>query len=175
MTTATTTLIRSAGLLAGCLLAAAAIQASRVPASSADHAAQLQVVPGQVAELVLSSMDPIVSTARLRPGGPRGAATGAVSIWNPTDVGLDVRLRTSTSGPQLDAVRLSVRTGRRELPVQTVAALRRGSAGGFRLAAGDRTRLELKAWLPASARSDHQARAVEVKLHFVTRPSESRP
>lgn len=169
MTTTAKTTARVIGVAAGTALAIAFLVAGRVPPSGASLAAGLEVKAGRSAELAVTPSGRLLSAGGLRPGSGARPATARVSLWNPTDVMLAARPSVARGSTQLDdSLHVRVTADGRTLYEGTLGGLRGPTARSFRIAAGQRRRLSLAAWLPSSARG-YEGRRTSVALELSTR------
>jgi hypothetical protein len=168
MTTRSKGIARVTGLLAGCALAGAFVADGRMPESGPEPGARVTMRTGPTGELAVSRSRPFLSARNLRPGGD--GDRGAVTVTNQTDSTLAVAARAVPSSRELDELLLvGIAAGGKPLFRGTLRDLRRWTPSAFTLAAGRRSRLRVRVWLPSSARRGYRARTVDVALEWRAR------
>ncbi len=157
-------LARAAGALVGLALAVTLLLVSRPGAAGAGAPATVGFAIAPVGELEVSPAPPrpVLAMRALRPGGPR--AKGAFTIRNQTGEDLAVALRAEVDSTALNGLlEVRVRSGGRLLADSALEGLRVRPIR-FRLASGQRARLDLEAWLPAEVLDGYQGAMVDVTL-----------
>ena len=155
--------VRRAGLAAGVTLVAALVLAFRVPDGSGTLGADVIVAISPTGELGVSRSGPFMSVTGLRAGG---ALRGQVDVHNQTGRRLAVRLRALPDSKDLDRLLIvDVRAGRARIFHGRLGALR-ARTPAFRLAAGEKRALRLRASLPAGLRSGYAGRIETVSLEL---------
>ena len=156
------------GLILGVAVAVAGLVSWRMPAPERATAASLSVAAKPSGELELAPRGHVIAAPRLRAGE---AVRGELAVRNQTGRTLAVRLRAVPSGRDLDRVlQVEAKVGGKPLFRGTLGALRSFTRRSFRAAPGERRRLDLRAWIPSSARSGWRGRAEDVVLELRPRP-----
>jgi hypothetical protein len=105
---------------------------------------------------------PMLLSGPLRPGSH---AEGRMWLRNQTGVSLAVGLRAKPSSSALDGIaRVRITAGGEVIADTTLQALRQGTAGRVRLAAGAAALVRVRAWIPAEIETGYEGADVSVAL-----------
>ena len=98
---------------------------------------------------------------------PGRHAAAAVRVRNRGSSAVDVHVRAlAPAGAAADTVRLALRAGRTRLYRGTVTGLANWTVTSARLPAGERARIAVSAWIPATAAAGLDGQSVPVTLQF---------
>jgi hypothetical protein len=166
VTAASKRLARLIGLLVGCGIAVAVVVSGRVAESGGTLGARLAMEAKPVDELVVSPSGPQhFLRGHLTPGAD--GARGRVRVRNLGERELSVRVRAAMSSSDLDGKAwVEVRAGRERVFRGRLGTLRRWSTRDFSLGKRRQQELQVRAWLPSSARDGYEARSVDVALEW---------
>lgn len=158
------------GALAGIALALVALSTWQVPRGTGVPRGALTFTTWPTGELEVRPGTPFLEDTDLRPRAAAGAPKGAFTLRNQTPVALGVRFRARPSIPDLDGL-LRVRIGAagRTLYTGSLGDLRRWTARSLALRSGQRARVEVRAWVPESARDGYQGRIADVTFELRSR------
>lgn len=168
--TTTKSLARWIGFLIGVALAAWVVFLGRVSAHEGVQGAHVTMAtkPTQ-----LLSVEPagrqFLAHRDLRPGPRSGAARGGLTVHNIRTGPLAVKVAARPSSRDLDALLRVEIVARGALVFRGRLDELRRWRHAFRLDAGERARLDVRAWLPPSSGEDQHGRHVAVDLHWRTR------
>lgn len=160
--------VRRAGVAAGVALVVLVVLAFRVPAGNGVLGADVIFAISPTGELGVSRSGPFLTATGMQPGRE---ARSSFTVHNQTGRTLLVGLLALPDSRDLDgALRVEIRTGNAARPIFAgpLGRLRTGAAIGA-LAAGDRRRLDLRAWLPPTLRDGYAGRIETVTLRLRSR------
>jgi hypothetical protein len=159
--------VKRIGVAAGVAIVCAVMLAFRVPDGSGRLGADVIVSISPTGELGVDPAGPFLTATGLRPGS---AASGDFRVGNQTGKTLAVRLRALPDTRDLDRL-LDVRIGADHAPrpifTGRLDALR-APTRSFRLRPGQQRTLNVRAALPAGAKSGWAGRISTVKLELTS-------
>ncbi len=165
MTTKNTGLVRFTGFLVGCALAGGLVLSGRVPEGQAAAGASLTIGTQPTTELGVVPAGQLLSERNLKPGGHKAHKT--IRLANFTGRTLSVRLHASAMSTDLDEVLLfEIDAAGHRIFRGGLGQLRAWTTLKLRLAPSERRRVEVRAWIPASARDGYQGRSAEVEFEW---------
>jgi hypothetical protein len=154
------------GALIGATLAVALLAGWSVPGGTRPAPASVTLAADRSDDLDFGAAAVSIGHARLAPGSP--ALERAFTARNATASALVVRIRAVPQDVSLDdALALRVSTGHATIFSGPLRDLRSRGSDTFALASHETARIDVRAWLPASARG-YQARVETVPLRFLT-------
>jgi len=155
------------GFFVGCGLAAAFLLNGRMPQHHGTLGARVTMLSDGSGEETVSPSGRFLAARDLRPGVPAKGVRGKLILRNPTVLPLSVRLRGSSSSPDLDRLlRLEIAAGPKRLFRGGLRELRRRGGGRIRLGRRERRRIDVRVWLPKTGIRGYEARAIEVALDW---------
>ncbi|HYH27451.1 MAG TPA: hypothetical protein VEA19_01600 [Actinomycetota bacterium] len=164
------TTVRAGSFLLGLSLVAVAVWSWRVPGGSVSPGAEVVLRARPLGELAISPLEPVSVGRELRPGARAGS--GELSVRNQTGSRLEVRVRATPAGTELDRLLwLEVSSGREPVFHGPLRRLRRWSEQGFHLAPGDTGLLTVRAWLPGDAGSGYEGRSETLEIELLPEPA----
>jgi hypothetical protein len=160
---------RRAGFVFGLALVGVALLGWRIPAGEGRLAgADLIFSSAPTGELAVSPAGPFLTLASFGPSS--GAATGEFEVANRTGRRLAVRARVLPDSYDLDRrLRVRLSSGAAAVFRGDLGRLRVWTTGSFVLGPGERRRLELQAWFPASVHDGYEGRIASVALQLQAR------
>jgi hypothetical protein len=162
---------RAAGLLVGLAGAALLILSWRLPTTSGTLSADLTVAARPTGELGVSPHGTFVRALGMRPGSRGGS--GDVRVTNQTASRLDISLRTTGQGRDLDLLtRVVISADRYTVFDGTLGDLRQPHLG-FALEPGDAADVGVRVWLRAGTGDRYRGRVEAVTLDFDGTPAGS--
>lgn len=167
--TATDSIAKTLGLLAGLALAVVLLASWRVLSPAGTPGAEVAFVAMPPGELTVSPAGELMRGRELRAGGQ--AISSRATLRNITGQRLAVRVRLAPSTPDLDRLlRVELRAGEVVLAAGTLGELRRWSSRTAALAAGESRGLSAKAWLSPDAGAGAAGLLVDVTLELRATP-----
>ncbi|HEX2304235.1 MAG TPA: hypothetical protein VHH57_11480 [Gaiella sp.] len=163
---------RSLGLVAGVLLAVAALLAWRVPAAPTGPGAAVTITATPTGELAVSQHDAFLSAPALIPSSPAGGASAQVVVTNQSPIVLAVVMRALPSTDVLDeTLHVEVAAGEAVVYSGSLEGLRTWTRRVLVFTPGASQALTVEAWIPTDTPTDPRGQEVDVSLELKTRPA----
>jgi hypothetical protein len=167
--TATHSIAKALGLLAGLALALVLLASWRVSAPAATTGAEVAFLTMPPGELTVAPAGALMRGRMLRPGGP--AVSGRAKLRNIAGARLGLRVRLAPSNPDLDRLlRATLRVGGKELAAGSLGELRAWSRRTVEIRPGESKALTAKAWLAPRAGRAAAGQLVDVTVDLRATP-----
>jgi hypothetical protein len=163
---------RSLGLVAGVVLAVAALFVWRVPTVPVDTGATVSFKAVPSGELSVSQSGTFLRAPALIPSSPGRGASAELVVANQSPANLAVTLRALPEASNLDdALHVKLSAGDATVYSGPLGGLRRWSERVLVFAPGASQLFTVRAWIPTTVESGWRGQKVDVSLQLKARPA----